>query len=512
MKITVGQINATTGDFQGNLRMIRSSLEAAGEACADLAVFPACALTGWKPLALAREQGFLRRQKQALESLSRCVADVPVLLGHVSEKGTGEPVVSLIDARGRRVVARDGEAGRMDVDGLCVGILIGETERPAPVDCELVVSLTDRAFHVRDRYDQERGYAGLARRSRTPLLHAGLVGGNGEDVLPGGSALYDSRGLARAKTVRFEATTAFFDTDGQGRAPCGSEDEVADLYAALRLGLRDFVHKNGFRDAVLGLSGGIDSAVVAAVAADALGADHVVALVMPTRFSSQASREAAENIAANLGIHCRSVPIEGLRVEFEKALSPIFARTERGTAEENIQARIRGTVQMAYANKFGAMPLATGNRSELAVGYCTLYGDMTGGLAVIGDTPKTWVYRLAEHINRDGELIPEFVIERPPSAELKPEQKDRDVLPPYDVLDEVLGLYLDDGLSSEEIAARGSDAALVGEILAQVKRAGFKRVQAAPALKVYSGADWPHFPLAGRLVAPELAVEEVEDG
>ncbi|MFW6119099.1 MAG: NAD(+) synthase [Planctomycetota bacterium] len=512
MKVAVGQINATTGDFQGNLRMIRSALEAAREACADLAVLPACALTGWEPLELARERGFLRRQNQALESLSRCVKDTPVLLGHVSEKGTGEPVVSLIDARGRRVVARDGAAGLVDIDGLCTGVVVGEGDDRAPEDCNLVVCLADRPFHVLDWHEQEPGWVGLARRSRTPVLHASLVGGNGETVLPGGSALYDSRGLERARTARFEATTAVFDTDGQGGAPGGSEDDVADLYAALRLGLRDFVHKNGFRDAVLGLSGGIDSAVVAAVAADALGADHVVALVMPTRFSSQASREAAENIAANLRIHCRSVPIEGLRVEFEKALSPIFARTERGTAEENIQARIRGTVQMAYANKFGAMPLATGNRSELAVGYCTLYGDMTGGLAVIGDVPKTWVYRLAEHINRDGELIPEFVIQRPPSAELKPEQKDRDVLPPYDVLDEILGFYLDEDLSSEEIAARGFDAGLVDEILAQVKRAGFKRIQAAPALKVYSARDWPQFPLAGRLVAPEPAVEEVEDG
>jgi len=512
MKIAVGQINATTGDFRGNLRRIKSCVEDATGTGAELVVFPACALTGWEPLDLSREEGFLRHQAQALHSLSGCADVGAVLLGHVSEQGTGECVASLIDEQGSRVVATASEPGRVQVKGHGVGVVVGEAPQVPLADCELLVCLQARPFRLLERNTCEAEWAELARGSQAPLLHVNLVGGNGEAVFPGSSTLFDPEGRATARAARFAPDTALFDTDAESGPAPGNEDNVVDLYAALRLGLRDFVQKNGFRDAVLGLSGGIDSAVVAALAADALGADHVVALIMPTRFSSRASREAAEAIAGNLGVHCRLVPIEELRVEFEEALSPIFAGTERGTAEENIQARIRGLVQMAYANKFGAMPLATGNRSELAVGYCTLYGDMTGGLAVIGDVPKTWVYGLAQYINKNGELIPQFVIERPPSAELKPDQKDQDVLPPYETLDSILECYLDEGLSPEQIVAGGFDAERVDETVTRLKRAGFKRIQAPPLLRVYSVSRWPRFPLAGRLLGLQTPLEEAEDG
>jgi NAD+ synthetase len=275
--------------------------------------------------------------------------------------------------------------------------------------------------------------------------------------------------------------------------------EVAALHEALKLGLADFVRKNDFSEAVLGLSGGIDSSLVACVAAQALGAENVTALFMPSRFSAEEAALGARAVAEKLGLRCHEMPIEQLRQAFEGALEPLFAATEEGTAEENVQARVRGTLQMAYANKFHAMPLATGNRSELAVGYCTLYGDMAGGLGVIGDIPKTIVYRLAEHLNRDGEIIPGFVLRRPPSAELRPDQRDEEDLVPYDVLDGILSLYLDEGADPEDIAERGYDRAAVWDVVSRVRDADFKRRQAPPVLRVYSppGAR-PRFPLAFR--------------
>ncbi len=512
MKILVGQTNPTTGDIRGNLDRIRACLKDGRRADADLAVFPAWALTGYEPRDLAREAGFLRRQQNALAGLVECSGDLPVLVGHADSKGTGRCVVSHIwDGRCRRI-GGVGAPGWVRIGDVRLGFTVEGLPDKTARDCDHLLSLEPRPFRLLEHGEWAARCAERARRKGAPLLHVNLVGGNGEAVFAGGSALFDAQGRRVARAARFAADSPLFDTQETGHAPAGSVDEVADLHAALKLGLAEFLHKNGFRDAVLGLSGGLDSAVVAALAADALGPDRLAALVMPTRFSSIASVQAAEQIAANLGIECRMVEIERLRQEFEAALVPVLGGTERGTAEENIQARIRGAALMAYANKYDAMTLATGNRSELAVGYCTLYGDMAGGLAVIGDIPKTWVHRLAQHINREEEIIPPFVIERPPSAELKPGQTDQDDLPPYDVLDGILELLLDERLDEGEIAQRGFEQSLVADVAARVKQSAFKRRQAAPALQVYSrGCPWPRLPTAGMLVVPR-GEEALRDG
>jgi NAD+ synthetase len=330
---------------------------------------------------------------------------------------------------------------------------------------------------------------------------ANLVGGNGGRVFAGASLVLDARGEPVAAGAAFGEDLLLADLD----APSGGVREpdlsgIEGLYEALKLGLADFVYKSGFRRVVLGLSGGIDSAVTAALAAEALGPEAVVALEMPSGYTSAASRQSARQVAENLGIRRHALPIDETRQAVEGALAPVFGGAARGVAEENIQARIRGLLLMAYANKFGAMPLATGNRSELAVGYCTLYGDTAGGLAPIGDVPKTVVYELAARINRERGPIPRRTIEQAPSAELRPNQTDQDDLPPYEVLDRILELWLDEGMDAAQIAGQGFQRELVEQVVARVRHAGFKRQQSPPALRVFSrGPAWPDLPPAGTM-------------
>lgn len=524
MKTAIAQINTTAGDVEGNLEKVLDYIGRAAEAGAELAVFPELALSGWAPGDLLRERAFVEANERALAQVRAAARGIAVLLGHVGRDNSGcfTSAASLL-AGGERIATFSGTplehrdpwrsaepgasgsaVGRVVLDSTSMAVAVG---RPAPTEvtpetaggADLFVSVSALPFRSGCAAERDRVRREAASRLKVPVAFANLVGGNGSLVFDGRSFILGADGRKVAEAEPFVEALLVADVDSDLPETAGTADDgVGELYEALKLGLADFVRKSGFSEAVLGLSGGIDSAVTAAIAADALGSDHVTALGMPSAYSSEATRQGAGTVAENLGIRYHILPIEEVRAAFGQTLAPLFEGRPSGVAEQNVQARIRGTLLMAYANKFGAMPLASGNRSEVAVGYCTLYGDTAGGLAPIGDVPKTIVYALAERINRAGELIPREVIERPPTAELKPDQKDQDDLPPYDVLDRILAGYLDDGLDAEAIAEKGFDPATVEEVIARVKWADFKRRQAPPALQVYSGrCPWPHLPPAG---------------
>jgi len=325
----------------------------------------------------------------------------------------------------------------------------------------------------------------LATRHRAMVAIVNQVGANDSLIFDGSSFALNAGGAVMAQAKSFAEDLVVFDTAGPAAAAAPDETDTAQVWDSLVLGTRDYVRKCGFRKAIIGLSGGIDSALVAAIAVEALGAENVQGVGMPSEFSSEGSVSDAEALAKNLGIAFMVLPVRELYDRFTETLAPGFADTSFGLAEENLQPRIRGTLLMALSNKTGGLVLTTGNKSEMAVGYCTLYGDMVGALAVIGDVYKTEVYALSRYANRDGEVIPENTLTKPPSAELRPGQKDTDSLPPYDVLDPILRAYVEDYESAEEIAAKQQvDATLVRSVIGLVERSEYKRQQAAPVLKV----------------------------
>jgi NAD+ synthetase len=328
----------------------------------------------------------------------------------------------------------------------------------------------------------------LAQAHRRPIFYCNAVGGNDQLIFDGHSIAVNSAGELMAQLPGFEAAELIIDSDAAQPIEFIPPERSADLFAALSLGVRDYLAKCGFKSAVLGLSGGIDSAVVAAIAVEALGAENVVGVSMPSPYSSRGSIDDALALAKNLGIKCLEVPIGNAFAAFKAQFTEIFTGLKEDTTEENMQARLRGMILMSLSNKFGHIVLSTGNKSELAVGYCTIYGDMAGGLAVISDVPKTMVYDLARWMNRNREIVPRSTIEKPPSAELKPGQKDQDTLPPYEILDEILRLYVEENLSARDIIAHGFDEKTVRWVQRRVDINEYKREQAAPGLKVTSRA------------------------
>lgn len=531
MKIALAQVNTTAGDIEGNLLKVKENIARAASAGADLVVFPQYTLGGFVGGQLLRERDFVERSNAALREVAAAAKGVAVLVGHVGWDEPGNPTSAasvFVDGEcagvfGRPTVAPweepPGQLKLVELKGTPIGVVLHVPPRAdfssaSLGGARLLVGLCALPVCEGRPEEHRRTWGDAARSLGVSVAVANLVGGNDMNVFDGSSFVLDARGrlLALAASFREDLLTVDLDSARPIGADQGASDNTASLYEALKLGLADYVRKSGFADVVLGLSGGLDSSVVAAVSADALGPDHVVALGMPSVYSSQASRESAQSVAENLGITYHVISIEEAREAFERTLASLFEGTEPDTTEENIQARIRAVLLMAYANKFGAMPLACGNRSELAMGYCTLYGDTAGGLAVIGDVPKTVVYELAAHINRDREVIPRSVIERAPSAELKPDQTDQDDLPPYEVLDGILARYLDRGMDPAEIAGEGFDRWTVEDVIARVKWAAFKRQQAPPALRVYS-LGWPQFALTGQPLPPgqKSADHETED-
>ncbi len=534
MRIALAQINTTVGDLEGNTRRCVEAVRQAIAQGADLVLLPELALCGYPPQDLAERSTFVAANMRALTELAGASRGAATLVGHLAP-ATDAPGNRVANAAsvvqdGRVVARRDkallpaydvfdearhfqpgGAASPVSVAGVQVGVSIcedawndphfwPEPRRYArdPVQelvaggAELLVNISASPFSAGKQEFRRAMLSAAAARHGVPIFAVNLVGGNDQLIFDGRSLALDREGNVIAECAAFEEDLLVLEADAEGqRAAPPSLDAPEEIWRALVLGLRDYARKCGFDAAVLALSGGIDSSVTAALAASALGPRNVTALFLPTRFSSEASRRDAEAVASNLDITCHSISIEQMRTVCEEALAPFFEGTGRGVAEENIQARLRGAVVMAFSNKFGFLPLATGNKSELAVGYCTLYGDMAGGLAVIGDVPKTTVYELARHLNRDGEVIPDSVLTRPPTAELKPDQTDQDVLPPYEQLDPILDLYIEGNCELEEIVGRGHDRETTRRVLAMVDGAEFKRRQAPITLRVTQKAFGP---------------------
>jgi NAD+ synthase/NAD+ synthase (glutamine-hydrolysing) len=368
---------------------------------------------------------------------------------------------------------------------------------------KILLNISASPFYVGKQELRQRMLAAIARKYRVPVAICNQVGGNDSVVFDGSSMVLGPDGEVIARAKSFEEDFVLCDTDQlTGDMHPGIPTGEANAYAALVLGTRDYVHKCGFKKALMGLSGGIDSALTAAIAVDALGSENVMGIGMPGPYSSQGSIEDAAVLAKNLGIRFEIIPIGGVFQAFREALGPVFHGLPEDTTEENIQSRVRGNILMSLSNKFGALVLSTGNKSELAVGYCTLYGDMAGGLAVISDVPKTLVYRLANYVNGRHPVIPRATIEKPPSAELRPDQRDTDSLPDYEMLDAILDDYVEDMKSAQEIAqAHGFDVSLVKRVIAMIERTEYKRQQAAPGLKISPKAFGigRRFPIAARI-------------
>ena len=545
MKIALLQINPTVGDIAGNARLIAAAAGRARDAGADLAVTPELALVGYLPRDLLLSSNFVAQSWAALDELAReLAAGPPTLVGlpEVNPSDEGRPLYnSAALLRGARVEQRFRKAllptydvfdedryfepfhgaQVLELAGTRVGISICEdiwndrdfwkrrryhhdpVEELVRAGATAIVNLSASPFTVGKHQRREEMLSSMARKYRVPLVYVNQYGGNDDLVFDGRSCGFAADGSPIARGASFDTDVVICDMSS--RASIGSAtdlDPESEVWRALVTGTRDYARKCGFSRVVLGLSGGIDSALTAAVAAEALGPRNVLGVLMPSPFSSQGSIDDSLSLAGNLGIDTLTLPIEPAINAMEGMLQEAFAGTPRGVTEENIQARIRGNLLMALSNKRGALLLTTGNKSELAVGYCTLYGDMSGGLGVIADVPKTMVYRVATWLNaREGRpVVPETILTKAPSAELRPNQTDQDSLPPYDVLDEILRRYVERHEPASEIIAAGFDATTVHGVLRLVRGAEFKRKQAAPGLKVTDrafGTGW-RMPIAAR--------------
>ncbi len=534
MKIALAQINATVGDLRGNSEKILDFYRRGVAAGADVVMTPELAITGYPPRDLLAKHRFVQDNLAALHEIAAQVGPVALLVGYVdfNPKRPGRDYVNAVAlVQNRKIIARRQKMllptydvfdedryfqpadsnTILDFANLRLGLTICEDiwtqdYLPAPLyarspihdlmrggtGAQLLLNLSASPYHLgkeRVRHDMLRA---VAQQYKVPVIYCNLVGGNDELIFDGNSLAFDAAGNLLAQGAPFAEDLVMVDWEGEAPAeplPFSPLEPAAALHEALVLGLRDYTQKCGFKSVVLGLSGGIDSAATACLAVAALGRENVLGVSMPTQFSSKGSIDDAGELAKNLGIRWEMIPIQDVFEQFKKVLQPLFAGRPEDTTEENIQARIRGTTLMALSNKFGHMLLTTGNKSELAVGYCTLYGDMNGGLGVIADVPKTMVYELSRYINRQRPLIPESSLTKAPSAELRPNQTDQDSLPPYDVLDAIIKLYVEEAKSATEIIKEtGYDEKLVRAIVRKIDLNEYKRKQAPPCLRVTTKA------------------------
>ena len=548
MKVALLQLNPTVGDLRGNSDIIARAARRAGTDI-DLFVTSELALLGYPPRDLLLNEDFVRRSWDTLRQLALDLADLPPILVGLAEPNTGVVGRPLFNSaallcRGRvertfrktllptydvfdedRYFEPASEPQILRLKGTIFGISVCEDiwndrdfwkrrrYHADPVQelvargSDAIINLSASPFTVGKQMHREAMLSNLARKYQVPFLYVNQVGGNDDLVFDGRSCFFDSSGTLIARGRGFEEDLVIADLATPAPTPAGSlaKDDFtpeAEIWQALTLGTRDYVHKCGFSSVLLGLSGGIDSGLVAAVASEALGPENVLCVLMPSPYTSQASLEDAEFLAHNLGVKTITISINEIMQSYDAKLAGPFSGLAADVTEENIQARIRGNLLMALSNKYGSILLTTGNKSELAVGYCTIYGDMSGGLAVISDVPKTFVYRLAEWLNSASgrEIIPVRIMNKAPTAELRLGQTDQDNLPPYVVLDAILERYIEQHQSEEELLAQGFDAATVARVLCLVKNAEFKRRQAAPGLKVTDrafGSGW-RMPVASR--------------
>ncbi|MBM3822578.1 MAG: NAD+ synthase [Verrucomicrobia bacterium] len=529
MKIALAQINTTVGDFPGNTEKTLDAYRRAAAEGAELVVLPELTLAGYPPRDLLLRESFVEANLGCLKNLAGQLQGPPALVGFAarSERRPGRSVANAAALlhQGRIQEVRHKTllptydvfdedryfepaetnpvllaAGRRLGVTICEDLWNDEDFWPERRYCanpafdlraqgiDILVNLSASPWHLGKERTRRRMLSELAVKMACPLAYCNLVGGNDELVFDGQSLLLNGQGRILAAGRAFEEDLIVASTEaGEGSGTSSMSDEEA-VCRALVLGLRDYVRKCGFKSVVLGLSGGIDSALVASLAAEALGPEQVLGVSLPSRYSSQGSLDDARELAQRLGIRYEVIPIQPPFESVKGQLRDVFGDRPEDTTEENIQARLRGVTLMALSNKFGSLLLTTGNKSEMAVGYCTLYGDMCGGLAVISDVPKTLVYRLARWINRERVIIPEASVTKPPSAELRPNQTDQDSLPPYETLDAILEAYVVEGRSSQFIAAQGHSIEAVRQVVRLIDMSEYKRRQAAPGLKVTTKA------------------------
>ena len=541
MKVGFAQINPTVGDFAANSAAILAAYASLAKDGAEVVLAPELALPGYPPLDLLFKSLFVPQNLNALDALHAKVGDVPLLVGYVdANTGPGRPFrnAAAILQRGQPIrkifksllptydvfdEARYFQPAEknepVEIAGIRCGVTICEdiwSREYLPrqlYDCDpltslaaqgakIILNLSASPFEVGKPRRRLEMLSARAHAHGVPIAYCNTVGGNDQLIFDGNSFAVSETGDCLTQLAPFQTENALVEIrnqksesetepgrrrEAQIRNPLFQCDEE-ELFSALVLGTRDYFAKCGFRTAVLGLSGGIDSAVTAAIGAAALGAENILGVTMPTRYSSEGSVGDSLKLASALGIRCITIPIEKSFTAFKEQMTPFFEGKPEDVTEENMQPRLRGMTLMALSNKFGHLLLTTGNKSELAVGYCTLYGDMCGGLAVISDVPKMMIYQLARWLNRDREIIPAATIEKPPSAELRPNQRDQDTLPPYEILDPILELLIEEGLSADEISARGFDAATVRWVVKRVAQNEYKRAQSVPGLKVTSKA------------------------
>jgi NAD+ synthetase len=533
VKIGLIQLNPVIGDFDRNCRNIIDFAERAARQGCKLAILPEMAVSGYPPLDLLERASFIDEHDRAVTALVNELPSIAVMFGcfETRPQGPGKPLYnSVFVAQEGAIIHRTRkqllpaydvfdenryfepgpEAELFSINGLNIAITVCEDIWHYEVDSyrtdplaalaesayeagkpfDLVVNVSASPYHRGKIATRSAIFSALTEQYRTPFIYVNQVGGQDSLLFDGGSLVLDAKGNEVGRALSFAEDMIAVDTgswtgDIHGAPP---DDELQSIHDALVMGIRDYLFKSGFSKAVLGLSGGIDSALTAALATRALGGENVLGVALPSPYSSAESLEDAERLARLCGCEYRVLPIADLFDNFKTALSGVFAGLEEDVTEQNIQARIRGNLLMALSNKLGHLLLTTGNKSELAVGYCTLYGDMSGGLAVISDLPKQLVYDLSRYINRDREMIPERILVKPPSAELRPDQLDQDDLPPYDVLDRILELYLELGQSREEIIKNGFAPGVVDDIIRRIRINEYKRKQAPIGLKVTSKA------------------------
>jgi NAD+ synthase (glutamine-hydrolysing) len=530
VNIALAQINPTVGDFTGNLEKILALTRRAADQGARLTVFSELAICGYPPADFLEKPSFLDRCRKAVDELAAATRDLPTALiagvALSAPPDAGKPAVNaavlldkgmiLLEQHKRllpfydvfdeqRYFLPSSRQQVVELDGLRLAISICEDawndkafwpRRLYPFDPleDLVrqnpaihINLSSSPFWHSKRKVRHQMLAAIAHRDKIPVIMCNQVGGNDSLIFDGSSVAFNAHGDLIAQAKSFEEDLVIVDPFQAPPIAGPPEDDTEAAYRALVLGTRDYVRKCGFSKVLIALSGGIDSALVAAVAADALGKENVLCIGMPSPYSSQGSIDDSRALAANLGIRFELIGISDLFGQYTRALDPLFAGMKPDLTEENLQSRIRGSLLMALSNKFGSLVLTTGNKSEMAVGYCTLYGDMVGALAVIGDLIKTRVYAISRWLNRDREIIPLPILEKPPSAELRPDQKDTDSLPAYEVLDPILEAYVERYETPECIAQKnGFPLALVQQVVHLVERSEYKRQQAAPVLKVTS--------------------------
>jgi len=528
MKITLAQINPVVGDIKGNLDIIKSII-AKNSSSSDLIVFPEMCLTGYPPRDLLENRTFISETTKALKSLTQYTADFKdtgIIIGSPTPSGrtylkplfnsavllcggktlfvqhkTLLPTYDVFDEG--RYFNNAVSVSTVRFKGKVLGISIcedmwydyydkaGMAYGSNPLDtlakkgAEIFINISASPFYLGKEKERLDIIKNNAVRYKAPFVFVNQTGANDELVFDGKSICVDKHGNTVAHAAGFKEETVLADTDRKGALRYKLQDEIASVYDALVTGVRDYVRKTGFEKTIVGLSGGIDSSVVAAIAKDALGSGNVLGISMPSEYTAAESIDYAEELASNLRIELKIIPIKGIYGAFKGTLKKeLKYNDEIDISLQNIQARIRGNILMAFSNRFGSLVLSTGNKSEMAVGYCTLYGDMSGGVSVISDVPKTLVYKLAAYINRHSEIIPRKVISRIPTAELKPGQKDRDSLPAYDMLDKILYYYIECGLSYAEIVKKGLPGKTVARVIRLVAKNEYKRKQAAPGIKV----------------------------